>query len=127
SARDGTTTVAMAQEFIADGADAFESLADTIAAWLAAPGELSVEFTTEVAADLGTLTAGLHAALSDGRGLPDIAPREATRDEIRSWARHARTHLDTALDVTTGEARETLRELASQIVEALTVLDAVST
>ena len=127
SARDGTTTVAMAQEFIADGADAFESLADTIAAWLAAPGELSVEFATEVAADLGTLTAGLHAALSDGRGLPDIAPREATRDEIRSWARHARTHLDTALDVTTGEARETLRELASQIVEALTVLDAVST
>ena len=127
SARDGTTTIAMAQEYVAEGADAFESLADTIAGWLAAPGELSVEFATEVASDLGTLTAGLHAALSDGRGLPDMAPREATRDEIRSWARDARTHLDTALDVTTGEARATLRELAPQIAEALTILDAVPT
>ena len=127
SARDGTTTVAMAQEYVADGADAFESLADTIAGWLAAPGELSVEYATEVAADLGTLTAGLHAALADGRGLPDMAPREATRDEIRSWANDARAHLDSALDVTTGEARATLRELAPKIAEALTVLDAVPT
>jgi trehalose synthase-fused probable maltokinase len=127
SARDGTTTIAMAQEYIADVADAFESLADTIAGWLAAPGELSVEYATEVAADLGTLTAGLHAALSDGRGLPDMAPREATRDEIRSWARDARAHLDTALEVTTGEARATLREFAPRIAEALTVLDAVPT
>jgi trehalose synthase-fused probable maltokinase len=127
SARDGTTTIAMAQEYVADGADAFESLADTIAGWLAAPGELSVEFATEVAADLGTLTAGLHAALADGRGLPDMAPRAATRDEIRSWASEARAHFDTALDVTMGEARATLRELAPKIAEALTVLDAVPT
>ncbi|MEA2613440.1 MAG: maltose alpha-D-glucosyltransferase / alpha-amylase [Chloroflexota bacterium] len=127
SARDGTTTIAMAQEYVADGADAFESLADTIAGWLAAPGELSVEFATEVAADLGTLTAGLHGALADGRGLPDMAPREATRDEIRSWAREARAHLDTALDVKTGEARASLRELAPKFAEALTVLDAVPT
>jgi maltose alpha-D-glucosyltransferase/alpha-amylase len=127
SARDGTTTVAMAQEFVARGADAFEWLADNIAAWLRAPGELSVEFATEVAADLGTLTAGLHAALADGRGLPDMAPRAATRDEIRSWARQARTHLDTALDITTGDARTTVRGLAPRIAEALTVLDALST
>jgi maltose alpha-D-glucosyltransferase/alpha-amylase len=127
SARDGTTTIAMEQEYVADGSDAFESLAETLSGWLTAPGELSVEYATEVAADLGTLTAGLHAALADGRGLPDMAPREATRDEIRSWAREARAHLDTALDVTSGEARATLRELAPRIAEALTVLDAVST
>jgi maltose alpha-D-glucosyltransferase/alpha-amylase len=127
SARDGTTTVAMAQEFVTDGADAFEWLADNIAAWLTAPGELSVEYATEVAADLGTLTAGLHAALADGHGLPDMAPREATRDEIRSWARQARTHLETALDITTGDARTTLRRLAPRIAEALTVLDALTT
>jgi maltose alpha-D-glucosyltransferase / alpha-amylase len=126
--RDGTSTVAMAQEYVADGADAFEWLADTLTAWLIAPGEVSVEYATEVAADLGTLTAGLHAALSDGHGLPDMAPREATRDEIRSWARDARTNLDTALDVTTdGAARATLRELAPRIAEALTVLDALPT
>ena len=126
--REGTSTVAMAQEYVRDGADAFEWLAETLTAWLVAPGEVSVEYATEVAADLGTLTAGLHAALSDGRGLPDMAPREATRDEIRAWARDARTHLDTALDVTTdGDARATLRELAPRIAEALTVLDALPT
>ncbi len=128
SARDGTSTVAMAQEFVADGADAFESLADTLTGWLVAPGEVSVEYATEIAADLGTLTAGLHAALSDGRGLPDMAPRQATRDEIRSWASDARTHLETALDITTdGDARTTLRDLAPRIAEALTVLDALPT
>ncbi len=127
SARDGTSTVAMAQEYVADGADAFEWLADMLAAWLVAPGEVSVEFATDIAADLGTLTAGLHAALSEPHGLPDMAPREATRDEIRSWASDARAHLETALEVTTGSARSTLRELAPRIAEALTVLDAIST
>jgi maltose alpha-D-glucosyltransferase/alpha-amylase len=126
--REGTSTVAMAQEYVADGSDAFEWLAETLTAWLVAPGEVSVEYATEVAADLGTLTAGLHAALSDGRGLPDMAPREATRDEVRSWARDARTRLDTALDVTTDkDARATLHELAPRIAEALTVLDALPT
>jgi trehalose synthase-fused probable maltokinase len=117
----------MAQEFIRDGADAFESLADTLTGWLMAPGEISVEYATEVAADLGTLTAGLHAALADGRGLPDMAPRPATRDEIRSWARAARANLEMALEVTTGDARATLRDLAPRIAEALTVLNALPT
>jgi len=127
SARDGTSTVAMAQEFIADGADAFESLAETLTSWLVAPGEVSVEYATDIAADLGTLTAGLHAALSLDHGLPDMTPRPATRDEIRAWARDARTHLESALDVTSGEARSLLRELSPRIAEALTVLDALPT
>jgi maltose alpha-D-glucosyltransferase/alpha-amylase len=127
-ARDGTTTIAMAQEFVADGTDAFESLAETLTGWLLAPGELSVEFATDIAADLGTLTAGLHAALSAGHGLPEMGPRPATRDEIRSWARDARTHLETALDVTTdAAARAELRELSPRIAEALTVLNALPT
>ena len=126
-ARDGTSTVAMAQEYVADGADAFESLAETLTAWLLAPGEISVEFATDIAADLGSLTAGLHAALADGRGLPEMAPRAATRAEIRSWASEARTHLETALDVTPGDAGSTLRDLAPRIAEALTVLDALPT
>jgi maltose alpha-D-glucosyltransferase/alpha-amylase len=125
--RDGTTTVAMAQEFVADGTDAFESLAETLTGWLLAPGEVSVEYATDVAADLGTLTAGLHAALSASHGLPEMAPRTATRDEIRSWARDARTHLEMALDVTAGGTRTELRELAPRIAEALTVLDALPT
>ena len=105
SARDGTSTVAMAQEYVADGADAFESLAETLTAWLVAPGEVSVEYATEVAADLGTLTAGLHAALSrrprparhgaargDPRRDPRLGPRrpDAPRNRARRHDRARR-------------------------------------
>jgi maltokinase len=67
----------------------------------------------------------MHAALADGHGLPEMTPREATRDEIAGWASAARDHLATALDVTAGEAGTTLRELGPRITEALTVLDAL--
>jgi maltose alpha-D-glucosyltransferase/alpha-amylase len=127
SARDGTSTVAMLQEYIADGADAFESIAEQLTDWLLAPGEVSLEYATEVAADLGTLTAGLHAALADGHGLPAMVPRQATRDELREWARAAHEHLETALEITPGEAGQTVRDLAPRIAEALTVLDAIPT
>ena len=122
----GTTTVAMAQRFIADGADGYEAVAEALTAWLQAPGTVSLEVATEIAADLGALTAGLHAALADGHGLPDMAPRPATRDEVRSWSRDARANLERAVEVApTGDAATTLRELSPRIAEALTVLAAL--
>src|SRR5258705_1505847 len=99
----------MAQAFVADGADAYESVAETLTAWLLAPGAVSLEFATEVAADLGILSAGLHAALADGHGVPDMAPRDASRAEVRAWADRARATLATALEVTTGDAGAELR------------------
>ena len=125
--RGGATTVAMLQEFIADGADAFESIAEALAGWLLAPGEVNLEHATEIAADLGTLTAGLHAAVTDGHGLPEMAPREATRDDLRGWATAAHGHLATALEVASGGAGRVVRELAPRIAEAITVIDALPT
>ena len=116
----GTSTVAIAQEFVADGATRTRSIAESLTGWLLAPGEVSVEFATEVAADLGTLTAGLHAALADARGIPDFEPRPATRDELRGWARAARNQLSRAIDVAPGEAGRLLRDLAPRIVDELT-------
>ncbi len=121
------TTVAMLEGFVADGADAFESIAGMLVGWLTSPGEVSVEFATEIAADLGTLTAGLHAAVADGRGIPDMAPREATRDEVRGWALAAHQHLGSALELATGEAGDLLRRLAPRIAESITVIDALPT
>lgn len=128
-ARHGTSTLAMAQQFVADGADAFESIAASLSAWILAPGTVSVEVATEVAVDLGALTAGLHAAVADGHGMAEMAPRDATRDELLSWARRAHEHLDRALDSAPArtDAGRTLRELAPRIQEALTVLDALPT
>jgi trehalose synthase-fused probable maltokinase len=124
-ARHGTTTVAMLQEYVAGGQDAFEALAEALTAWQLAPGEVSLEQATEVAADLGTLTAGLHAALTTAHGVPDFAPRDATRDELRALARAARQHLDTALEVAPPEVAAEIRELSPRIVDALTVLQAL--
>jgi maltose alpha-D-glucosyltransferase/alpha-amylase len=121
------TTVAMLEEFIADGSDAFESIAGMLVGWVLSPGEVSLEFATEIAADLGTLTAGLHAAVADGLGLPEMTPREATRAELRGWAAAAHKHLAEALDVATGEAATLLRDLAPRISDALSVIDALPT
>jgi maltose alpha-D-glucosyltransferase/alpha-amylase len=125
SAAAGVATVAVAQAFVADGADAYESIAESLTAWLMAPGQVSVEFATEVAEELGALTAGLHVALSDSRGVPEFEPREATRGELRAWARTAQRQLVRALDVTPGEPGRVLHELAASIAAELTIFEAL--
>ena len=118
-------TVALLQEFVADAADAYESLAETLTEWLLAPGSVSVEFATEIAADIGALSAGLHGALASAHGVPGFEPRPATRDELRGWHDDARTQLDRALEMTSGDAGRVLRELAPRIAEELTIFEAL--
>ena len=118
-------TVALLQAFVADAADAYESLAETLTDWLLAPGSVSVEFATEIAADIGALSAGLHGALASAHGVPGFDPRPATRDELRAWHEDARTQLDRALDATPGEAGRVLRDLAPRIAEELTIFEAL--
>jgi maltose alpha-D-glucosyltransferase/alpha-amylase len=127
SSASGAATVAVAQGFVAEGADAYESIAESLVGWLLAPGQVSVEFATEVAAELGFLTAGMHAALSGDRGHPEFVPRAATRAELRSWAHRAQRQLVRAVDVTPGKAGHWLRERAAAIVAELTVFEALPT
>jgi maltose alpha-D-glucosyltransferase/alpha-amylase len=127
SATGGASTVAIAQAFVVDGADAYETIAESLTGWLLAPGQVSVEFATDVAADVGSLTAGLHVALGDARGVPEFEPRPATRDELRAWAQEARRQLARAVDVAPGEAGRTLRELASAVAAELTMFEALPT
>jgi maltose alpha-D-glucosyltransferase/alpha-amylase len=127
SASFGTATVAIAQAYVAGGADAFEAIAAQLTGWLAAPSEVSVEFATEVAADLGSLTAGMHAALGEAHGVAEFEPRLATRDELRGWGRAAQRQLVRALDVTPGASGRVLRELAPAIAAELTVFEALAT
>jgi maltose alpha-D-glucosyltransferase/alpha-amylase len=125
SATDGVATVALLQEYIPNAVDAYEWLAETLTGWLLAPGVVSVEYATEFAADMGTLTAALHATLAAARGHPDLEPREATRDELREWHEEARRQLDVALEVTPDESGRLLRTLAPAIAEELTVFEAL--
>jgi trehalose synthase-fused probable maltokinase len=121
----GAATVALAQEFLVDAADAYESAAERLTAWILAPGEVTVEYASEDAATLGELTADLHAALAAGTGNPEFETREAGRDDLRAWHRAARIQLQRAIDAVSGEAGEALRSMAPAIAEQLTVFEAI--
>jgi trehalose synthase-fused probable maltokinase len=122
----GASTVALVQEFLRGAADAYEAIAEQLTAWILAPGEVTVEWATEVAAEMGALTAQLHAALASAPQVPGFEAREATRDELRAWRREAHRQLQRAIDVVHGPAGEELRAMAPTIAEQLTVLEAVA-
>ncbi len=95
----GVATVAMLRAFVPDAEDVEERTAEFLADLIAAPGSVSIEWATDVAEDVGTLVAGLHAALaSPPADAPDLAPREATHDELKAWRWDAHRQLNLALD-----------------------------
>jgi trehalose synthase-fused probable maltokinase len=120
----GASTVALVQEYLADARDGYESTAERLAAWILAPGEVTVEFATEEAAALGGLTAYLHAALAAGKGQPEFEPREAGREDLRAWHAAARRQLQRAIDAVSGKEGAELRSMAPVIAEQLTVFEA---
>jgi maltose alpha-D-glucosyltransferase / alpha-amylase len=127
---EGPATVAMLQAFIPDAADVYETTAEQLTAWVLAPGTVSVEWSTAIAADLGGLLAALHAALLAPAGMPDFAPRPAERDELRSWRAEAERWLGLASDALAGldrEAARGLREAAPAIAARFERFEALST
>jgi maltose alpha-D-glucosyltransferase / alpha-amylase len=121
----GASTVALVQEYLADARDAYEATAERLAAWILAPGEVTVEFATEEPAVLGGLTAYLQAALAAGKGQPEFEPREAGRDDLRAWHVAATRQLQRAIDAVSGKEGEELRSMAPVIAEQLTVFEAI--
>ncbi len=124
-------TVAMLQAFVAHAEDAYEQVAEFLAGLVAAPGTASLDWATEVAADLGTLTAGLHAALATPPpDAPDLAPREATREELRAWRHDALRQLNLAVSAVAAVDRDLARELereAPAIAARVSRFEAVAT
>ncbi len=95
---DGTVaTLAVLLELVPDAEDAYETTVAGLAAWIAAPGVVALEFATEDAAALGTALADLHAALADAGDLDDFAPRDAESDDLATWRATGEADLVTAL------------------------------
>jgi trehalose synthase-fused probable maltokinase len=127
----GTATVAMLSEFVAHAQDAYEATAEELALLIAAPGKVSLEWATELAQDLGTLVAGLHAALATPPAdAPDLAPRLATHDELKAWRMDAHSQLNAAIravgKVDAALAAE-LRDAGAQIAARASRFEAAAT
>lgn len=127
----GVATVAMLQAFIPDAADAYERTAELLADLVLAPGSASLEWATDLAADLGTLVAGLHAALATPPSdAPDLVPRTATHDELKAWRLDAHRQLSIAIPAVTAVdpvAGAELRREAAAIAARASRFEAVAT
>jgi trehalose synthase-fused probable maltokinase len=128
---DGASTVAMLQELVAGGEDAFETTADRLAELILAPGRADLEAATDLAEDLGLLVAGLHAALaSPPADAPELAPRPATHDELHAWRTDGLRQLaaaQAAVASVDADAADELRREAAEIAARLARFEAVAT
>jgi maltose alpha-D-glucosyltransferase/alpha-amylase len=127
----GAATVAMLQAFVAHADDAYEATAERLAALVAAPGPVNLEAATDIAEDLGLLTAGLHAALSTPPAdAPDLAPRSATHDELKAWRLEAHRRLAAAIAAVTAVdpvLAQELRDAGAAIAARASRFEAVVT
>jgi len=127
----GVATVAMLQAFVADAEDVYEKTAEQLAALIAAPGSVSMEWATELAEDLGILVAGLHAALATPpEEAVDLAPRPATHDELKAWRLDAHRQLNLALPAVAAvdpQAGAELKRDAAAIAARVSRFEAVAT
>ncbi len=91
---DGTiTSVAIEQGFIPDALDAFEWLAEGLAAWLTDGVEMT---STEMLGEIGLATGRLHRSLA-GLTDRDQAPRPPTLEDRAEWQATGASALDAAI------------------------------
>lgn len=123
------TTVALLQEYVADAEDAYEAIAERLTSWILAPGEVALDWATQAAADMGALTAELHAALvAPPSEAVDFVPRDASRDELRAWRHDAHQQLEAAVSSVSAvdaQAAAELRDLAPAIAARFTRFEAM--
>ena len=126
----GAATLAMLQAFVAQAEDAYEATAERLAAQVAAPDQVSLEASTEIAEDLGLLVAGLHAALAaPPLDAAEMTPRPATHDELKAWRIEAHRRLAAAIrDVATVDPAlaDELREEGATITARASRFEAVA-
>ena len=83
------TVVAFVQDFVPDAGDAFEDLADRLAAWLRAGApNRAVPSLVQAGVPAGLAAARLHGALA-GVGRRSFVPRDARVQDVDWWRRRA--------------------------------------
>lgn len=111
---DGEThAAAMLQQLVASTADGWSWLLDRLAA-PQGPTEALAGI-----AQIGRLTAVLHAALASRPAAPGFPARPATEEERSAWSAGATRQLEGALRAVTGSQRSRLSAIASRITAQL--------
>jgi trehalose synthase-fused probable maltokinase len=109
--REGAAAAAaMLQELVPARGDAWSWLL----ASLGSPPQGPLEALAGVA-QIGGITAELHAALASRPELPDFPARAATADELRAWRAGAQRQLDAAISSVEGDERSRLEAVADPI------------
>ncbi len=97
---DGTATLGVLQEFVDNVGDGWKHV---IATLRQPAGALEPSLFEEVR-QLGTITAGLHAALASDQSEPDFRPEPITQEDVERWA------LAIARDLGAGDLARALAE-----------------
>jgi len=103
-------SAAMLQQLVHSAGDAWSWVLDRLAAWPRGPAD-----AIRGVAQIGRLTAGMHAALASHPAAPGFPSRPATRDELSAWGSAAEAQLGAALGVLDEANRPRLAGLAPRI------------
>jgi maltokinase len=114
-----THAAGMLQELVPSSGDGWSWLLDRLAAKPDGPAKALVGI-----AQIGRLTAALHAALASRPAAPGFPARLAMEEERSAWSGGATRQLDDALRVLTGAERSRLSAIAPRIAAQL---DAIGT
>lgn len=116
ASRDGDAAAAIAQSLLPARGDAWTWLMER----LGTPAGRAQGVVA--AADIGGITAALHAALRSRPDHPDFPARAATADELAAWRAGAQAQLRGAVEVLDGEERARLERSAPAVEERLQAL-----
>jgi trehalose synthase-fused probable maltokinase len=116
---DEVATAVMLQELVAARGDGWAWML----AGLAAPPQGPLEALAGVA-QIGGITAELHAALGSRPGDPAFPARPAEAEERRAWRAAAEGELDAALAVLDGEQRARLAAVAGSLRDQFAAIEA---
>lgn len=97
---EGTATLAVLQEFVANAGDGWKHVLGALRARLTggaakSPDAVRDPLIAEVR-HLGAITGGLHAALASDASDPDFAPQPVTREDVARWAADIRRDAEQA-------------------------------
>ncbi len=112
-------SAAMLQQLLHSSGDAWSWMLARLAS-----GPDGLADALRAVAQIGTLTAAMHASLASRPDAPGFPFRSATTDELAAWASSAQDRLRAALGILEGEARARLAAVAPRITAGLAAIGA---